>query len=168
MKPQINRIMACMDLSSYSSMVLDYTFEFFKGTKAEILFFNVINLKEIRGVKKFFDYYPGAYSGAASLMLNTEDYVHALKKERYGTIRNMIREYTDEHQIPMEIKIAAGIPYECILEAIESEGIDLVVMANKGRGNISRMLFGSAAEKVFQNSPVPVISVRERSGAKGE
>jgi nucleotide-binding universal stress UspA family protein len=53
------------------------------------------------------------------------------------------------------------MPSEQILKTIETEDIDLVVMANKGRGNISKFLFGSAAEKVFRHSPVPVISVRD-------
>ena len=59
-------------------------------------------------------------------------------------------------------KIDTGVPFECILQAIETEGIDLVVMANKGRSNIARVLFGTAAEKVFRHSPVPVVSVRDR------
>jgi nucleotide-binding universal stress UspA family protein len=166
MKQQINKIMACVDLSTYSSLVLDYAFDVLKATKAQVLIFNVINSRDIAGAKKFFDHYPGAYSGASSMMMNTGDYIQALKKERQANLQDMIREYTGEDQSMMEIKIASGIPYECILQAIETEGIDLVVMANKGRGNISRMLFGSAAEKVFQNSPVPVISVREKSTFK--
>ncbi|HKK00421.1 MAG TPA: universal stress protein [Desulfotignum sp.] len=36
----------------------------------------------------------------------------------------------------------------------------IIKMANKGRGNLSRVLFGSAAEKVLRHSPVPVVSVR--------
>jgi nucleotide-binding universal stress UspA family protein len=168
MKPQINKIMACVDFSPYSYIVLDYAFDFLKMTKAQLLVFNVVNVRDITGVKKFFDHYPGAYSGASSIMINTDDYIKALKKEREANIQDMIRKYTGEHQPLMEITIAAGIPYECILEAIETEGIDLVFMANKGRGNISRMLSGSAAEKVFRQSPVPVISVRDRDEFKRE
>lgn len=65
-------------------------------------------------------------------------------------------------KLNIEFKIDVGIPSEQILEIIETEGIDLVVIANKGRGNISRFLFGSSAEKVFRHSPVPVVSVSDR------
>jgi len=37
----------------------------------------------------------------------------------------------------------------------------IIKMANKGRGNLSRVLFGSAAEKVFRHSPA-------LSGARGQ
>jgi len=66
----------------------------------------------------------------------------------------------------MSIKIEEGIPSEQILKTVETEGIDLIVMANKGRGNISRTLFGSVAEKVFRHSSVPVVSVRDRKKFK--
>ena len=42
-----------------------------------------------------------------------------------------------------------------------------IKMANKGRGNLSRVLFGSAAEKVFRHSPVSVVSVRNKDTFKG-
>ena len=65
-----------------------------------------------------------------------------------------------------DIKIDTGMPTECILSAIETCDIDMVVIANKGRSNFSKVLFGSTAEKVFRHSPVPVFSVREKSSFK--
>jgi nucleotide-binding universal stress UspA family protein len=61
-----------------------------------------------------------------------------------------------------------GLPAEQILKTIETESVNLIVMANKGRGNISRFLFGSTAEKVFRHSVVPVVSVRDRKLFKRE
>ncbi|MFU8770301.1 MAG: universal stress protein, partial [Desulfotignum sp.] len=50
---------------------------------------------------------------------------------------------------------------ECILKTADAEDVDLIVIANKGRGNLARVLFGSAAEKVFRHSKVPVVCVRD-------
>ena len=62
----------------------------------------------------------------------------------------------------MKIIVRVGTPYKTILEAIETENIDLVVIACKGRSNLIGTLHGSNAEKVFRHSQVPVLSVRNR------
>ena len=56
---------------------------------------------------------------------------------------------------PLYIKhVAVGDPAREILKLIEKERVDLVVMASHGeKGNFR---FGSVAEKVLKNSPVPV------------
>ena len=162
MNQNINKILACVDFSEYSPMVMEYAVALSKGPNTRILVFNVINQRDIAGAEMVFSYYPGSFAN----IINTEDYIRDLKKERYEKIKQMIKDRFSDRKSMMEIKIAAGIPFECILEAIESEHIDLVVMANKGRSNIARVLFGSVAEKVFRHSPVPVVSVRERAGFK--
>lgn len=59
---------------------------------------------------------------------------------------------------PLYIKhIAVGDPAQEILKLIEKEKADMVVMASHGRKGHFR--FGSVAEKVVQNSHVPVITI---------
>ncbi|MFA5903194.1 MAG: universal stress protein [Desulfobacula sp.] len=164
MNQNIKKILACVDFSEYSPMVLEYAVELAKGTDTQILVFNVINQRDIAGAEMVFSYYPGSFAN----VYNTEDYVRDLKRERNDKIKQMVKESFFNEKSRMEIKIGIGIPFECILEAIETEHVDLVVMANKGRSNISRVLFGSTAEKVFRHSPVPVVSVRERAKFKRE
>jgi len=59
---------------------------------------------------------------------------------------------------PLYIRhVAVGDPAQEILKKIEEEGIDLVVLSTEGRkGHFG---FGSVAEKVVKNAPVPVVSV---------
>jgi len=53
--------------------------------------------------------------------------------------------------------IATGDPAREILKLIDLEKVDLVVMASHGqKGNFR---FGSVAEKVLKNSPVPVTMI---------
>lgn len=56
---------------------------------------------------------------------------------------------------PLYIKhVAIGDPAREILNMVEKEKVDIVVMASHGeKGNFR---FGSVAEKVLKNSPVPV------------
>ena len=41
------------------------------------------------------------------------------------------------------------------------------IKTNKGRGNLSRVLFGSVAQKVFRHSPVPAVGVGDPETFKG-
>jgi nucleotide-binding universal stress UspA family protein len=56
-----------------------------------------------------------------------------------------------------------GVAWRQILLAIEETAADLVVMGTHGRQGLSRALIGSIAEKVVRLSPVPVLTVRERT-----
>ena len=59
---------------------------------------------------------------------------------------------------PLFVKhIAIGDPAEEILKMIESEDVDLVVMAS--HGSKGRFHFGSVAETVLKLSPKPVVTI---------
>jgi nucleotide-binding universal stress UspA family protein len=59
---------------------------------------------------------------------------------------------------PLYIKhVAIGDPAQEILKAIDTEKVDMVVMASHGQKGHFR--FGSVAEKVLKNSPVPVTTI---------
>ena len=59
---------------------------------------------------------------------------------------------------PLYIKhVAVGDPAEEILKLIDKESVDMVIISTKGTRAI--FAFGSVAEKVVKNSPVPVVIV---------
>jgi nucleotide-binding universal stress UspA family protein len=59
---------------------------------------------------------------------------------------------------PLYIRhIATGDPAEEILKLVEKEKVDMVVMASHGRK--AHFHFGSVAEKVVKNAPVPVVTI---------
>ncbi len=59
---------------------------------------------------------------------------------------------------PLYIRhIAIGDPAQEILKLVEKEKVDMVVMASHGRKG--HFHFGSVAEKVVKNSPVPVVTI---------
>ena len=64
---------------------------------------------------------------------------------------------------PLYIKhVAIGDPAEVILTFIEEEKVDMVVMASHGRKG--QFHFGSVAEKVIKNAPVPVVTIPVKPG----
>lgn len=56
-------------------------------------------------------------------------------------------------------KILIGDPAHEIIQYAQDEKIDLIIMGTHGRKGLEKALFGSVAEKVVKNSPVPVLTV---------
>ncbi|WP_022666407.1 universal stress protein [Desulfospira joergensenii] len=180
---RIKKILACVDFSEYSSMTLEYAMDFAKDTDRQIVAFHVINLRALKGVEKITNFLPseaaekenreknpleGIDSSANYLPYDASDekYIESLREEKKAAMENLIKDLFSDEKSRIDIKIEAGKPYDAILKAIETEEADLVVMANKGRTDLSRVLFGSSAEKVFRHSPVPVLGVRDKNKFK--
>ena len=54
--------------------------------------------------------------------------------------------------------VVSGTNYKCIIDYVESEGIDLVIM---GTGTtVQKVMFGAVAEKISRLAPVPVMLVK--------
>ncbi len=156
----MNKILACVDFSTYTPLVMEYAVELAKDSNSRILVYNVINQRDIHMVELISTY--------ATQNLSAEEYIRDLKKERQTMIKELIKTHFFEEKSSMSYRIDEGIPSEQILNTAVKEDMDLIVMANKGRGNLSRVLFGSAAEKVFRHSRIPVVSVRDRENFKRE
>jgi len=64
-----------------------------------------------------------------------------------------------------EVAVPYGPAAHAIVETSRARAGDLVVMATHGRSGLGRLLFGSTAQAVLAESPVPVLLVR--AGADG-
>ena len=73
--------------------------------------------------------------------------------------------FADEHLVGLEFmpvtKVAAGQPYNEILQYALVNTIDIIILATHGRGGIAHALLGSTAEKVVRKACCPVLTVRE-------
>lgn len=156
---KIDKILVCVDFSQYTRMTLESALAIARGTQAQMVVFNVINQRDVNSVQMVSQYYPDR--------LDVETYIEDLKKERLEKLTALIDSQFSEDKQRMTLNIEVGYPWESIIKAAKTHGADLIVMANKGRGNLARVLFGSAAEKVFRHSPVPVVSVRDPDTFKG-
>ncbi|HRI37261.1 MAG TPA: universal stress protein, partial [Nitrospira sp.] len=72
--------------------------------------------------------------------------------------------------IPVETKIATGIPSEEVLAAAMDGEADLIVVGTRGRTGLAHVLLGSTAERIIRAAPCPVLAVhaerheKERAG----
>ncbi len=157
MNRKINKILACVDFSEYSTMVLSYAAALASAPDMQIIVLNVINQRDINGIKMAVGYFPSV----GPVTLGVEDHVDNWKKDRMIQLKQLAKEHFFEDKSKMHLIVDTGIPYDCILKTADAEDVDMIVLANKGRGNLSRVLFGSAAEKVFRHAKVPVVCVRD-------
>lgn len=64
--------------------------------------------------------------------------------------------------------VAAADVAAAIVETAVADGCDTVVMSTHGRRGLSRLVFGSVAERVVRQSRVPVLLVRPDAAALAE
>lgn len=62
--------------------------------------------------------------------------------------------------VPVRITVHFGSPTDLIVRAAEEEGADLIAMATHGNTGLRRMIFGSVASHVVENTNKPVLLVR--------
>ena len=93
-----------------------------------------------------------------------QTHIDKIQEWEKKTAENRLDQICDKYLkgCPLYIKhIGIGDPAREILSLIENEKVDMVVMAT--RGSKGHFPFGSVAEKVVKNSPVPVVTVPVRS-----
>lgn len=66
----------------------------------------------------------------------------------------------DGSDLPGEIHIRDGKPNEEILQAAEEMDVDMIIIGSHGRIGLERTIFGSVAERVVKNAPMPVLVIK--------
>jgi nucleotide-binding universal stress UspA family protein len=65
-------------------------------------------------------------------------------------------------------KVWSGPAAAAIIKAAQTYGVDMIVMTTRGRTGRERGMFGSVADAVLRNAPMPVVVLRRRLEAAGE
>ena len=69
-------------------------------------------------------------------------------------------ERADEYGVTIDTTIEEGQPAQTIVEFAEEHDVDQIVIGTQSRSGVSRVLLGSVAETVAQQSPVSVTIVK--------
>jgi len=114
----------------------------------KIIFIHVINQRDVEAVETIASF---GYD------VDTNEYVEEIKRNRLAELQNMLKgaNFPEER---MKMIIEVGKPAETILSAAEQEGVAMIVMGVRTRGDILSAFTGSVAEKLFRHSPIPILS----------
>ena len=152
---EFKKIMVALAFSDYSAEEFGYASELAAALKAELLVANIINERDVSAINKII---------AMGYKLDSEAYVKGLIAERQTKLDAMLQAAAfPKEQLTAVFRI--GNPVDELLKIIVEENVDLVVMGIKGRSDLEYLFVGSVAEKLFQRSPVPIISFRDAKNA---
>jgi nucleotide-binding universal stress UspA family protein len=154
MRKKINKILVACDCSDFSGQIFAYAVEVARGLKAELIVANVINRIEVDRIARSIDSYSGE---------TIDDHIKALKADRRDVIEGLVQD-TGHADLFGKTIVKIGTHHVELMEVIKHEQADLLIMGNKGRGNLAGILLGSCAEKMFRNCPVAVLMVRVSNG----
>lgn len=160
---QLKKIMVACDFSDYSEETLAYAATLADNAEsAELVAVNVINQRDVDTILKVAQ---GQFNRSVEKYIeqSAKDFVKNVTEERSGKLDEMIAAVGCDH-LSVKKVFRTGEPFLELLKAIEKEKPDLMVMGPKGRNNITGVLFGFVAEKMFRRCPVPLLSVRPLEG----
>ena len=151
MIPKIKKILYATDLSKNASYAFSYAISLAIQHDAKI---SIIHVHE-------------KITSNAEVELTTGDYESA-KIKLMEILKSRIAEYDELEKfdgciytkLVDQIIIKSGMPVESILQQTKNEDYDLVVMGTHGHGILFSTFIGSNAQKMIQQSKVPVLVVR--------
>ncbi len=154
MKPY-QRILAAVDFSSHAKLVVEHATVLARTLKAELIFVNVINQRDIDGIHRSIDFLKNDFK-----KISVQRCIDQLPKERKQSMKE-IEESSDLSDIKTRFVVRTGTPYQELLDLAAEEKADMLVMGIKGRSDLVDVMVGSTALKMFKRCPIPLVTVRK-------
>lgn len=142
-KQAVRRVLVPVDFSDASREAVQYAKEIALTYGAEIDLLHVVEEP----------LYASTY-GLDPVHFPTDEVVDRVETQ----LGNLARDAIGYEHVMVEA--AVGHPPTQIIDYVDSNEIDLVVIATHGRTGLDRMLIGSVAERVLRQSPTPVFVVK--------
>lgn len=156
----IKKIMAAVDMSDYTCSVLETAENLAKALQCELLIANIINPGNVDAIK-LIEQFEHEFTDLPH-NVRVQTYLEKEKEEKSEQLDAMIRQIK-MNDVDAKKIFRVGVPFEQLIWIVKEEDVDLVIMGPKGRSNLSTVLFGTTAEKMFRHCPVSVMSVREKA-----
>ena len=146
----IHKILVPVDFSEPSRVAFDYAVALAATTGATIELFHAYELPPMAGGRLVL-----SKSGVSQPVADWICERARLDMEKLAD--------TAGADVSISAHLVEGSPAPAIRQRVEEAGIDLIVIATRGRSKIARVLLGSVADRVVRTAPCPVLTVRPES-----
>jgi universal stress protein A len=158
----IRKILAPTDLSKQSRLGVRSALAAAKRFNAEITIYHVVNADEMRKLGDRLTGRSFVRSGFPNLL---ETYLHTYEVSLAQFVGQNFSDLLPT--VKVQEKVELGSPEKNIVELAKAEAVDLIIMATRGKGGLSRLVVGSVTEQVIRNAPCPVLAIPPHPGAAG-
>ncbi len=148
--PLFSKILAPTDFSDDSKNALNYAIELAQKFGSEVV---VVHVDQPLSPVMIGDLSPGLDMSTVNRIAE-EQRLMALKELDQVIAR--LREAGVKARSLMRV----GAPFLEIINAAQTENVDLIVMGTHGRSGLAHVLMGSVAERVVNKAPCAVLTVR--------
>lgn len=142
---QVSRILVPLDFSEHADPVLEWALHLAEEHRAAVVLLHVYHLPVE------FQQLEGAYL-PADFWTNVKEEAEQ-QLERYA-------ERAKARGTAVETVVREGYPATVIVDEVDNLDADLVVIGTHGRTGLKHLLLGSIAERVVQQAPCPVLTVK--------
>jgi nucleotide-binding universal stress UspA family protein len=139
------KILAAIDQSEYAALVLKRALELADKDNAKLTALTVSNAA-------FTNLYLGEVSG---------DFLEKIRAGAKDAVANITAQIKAAHKDLEVVVLESPSPADAIVKYAEKNGIDLIVIGNKGSGAITRFLIGSVSSQVVTHAPCSVLVVKK-------
>jgi len=155
-----NKIMVPLDGSKLAECVLPHVDGFVRGSQVEIIIFvRVIEpISTGYSERSNITVYPAAYK-------DMKKYANLIEGKKKSSAEIYLKEVVGrlkQNGVKYRTEVLVGKVADRLIDYVETNGIDLVLIATHGRSGVSRWVRGSIADRVLRSSRVPVLMVRAK------
>ncbi len=142
---EIKNLLVPIDFSDVSPILVKWAKDFARQLNAKIYLIYV--LEDLAS-------YEGIFVDVKTLTELENTLFEGAKKSMEDFLREHFTDFSN-----VEPVLERGDIVETILRVAKEKGIDMIVMGTHGRKGLDKILFGSIAEGVVKNSPIPVVTI---------
>lgn len=156
MSASIKTILYATDLSDHSSNVFQMALDLAKQYKAKLLFLHVVEPLGTTAAAAVNVYFPSGALEALYSQSMDEAYKNINKKMESLYKKKLEAVMPNEH---FQSYIIEGIPASTIIKSAEKMDADIIVLGSHSHSMLDKLLIGSVANKVVNQSTKPVLLI---------